>query len=53
MILGLSYGADPNIIGIAIMTGLTIVSDARVNEALRRFERGSGNVAYTAILHGG
>ena len=50
VILRLSYSADPNIIEIAIVAGLTIVSDARVNKALCRFERGSGNVAYIAVL---
>ena len=44
VILGLSYGADPNIIGISIMAALAIVSDARVNKALCRFERSSRNV---------
>ena len=37
VILGLSYGADPNIFGITVMAGLTIVSDARVNKALCRY----------------
>lgn len=43
-------GANRNIIGIAIMTGLTIAGDTRVDEALRCFERGSGNVAEMTIL---
>jgi len=50
MILRLSYGSNQNIIGITIMAGFTIVSDARVSESLCWFERSSGNVAYITIL---
>jgi len=50
MIRRLAYGAKLNIIGIAIMAAFTVVSDARVNKALRWFERSSGNVAHITIL---
>ena len=42
--------SDQNIIGIAIVTGFTIVSDTRVNEALRCRERCSRSVAQMTIL---
>ena len=50
MITRLAYGSNQNVIGVAIMTGFTSVSDAQVNEALCWFERSRGNVAYIAIL---
>jgi hypothetical protein len=43
-------GAKQNIIGIAIMAGFTVVSDAGVNETLCWYERSRGNVAQTTIL---
>ena len=43
-------GSNRNIIGVAIMTGLTIAGDARVDESLRCFERGGGSVAEMTIL---
>ena len=45
-----SPGPNQNIIGIAVMAGFTVVSDARVNETLCRVERRSGNVAHITIL---
>lgn len=45
-----SSGSNQNIIRIAIMAGFTIVCDTRVNEALCRFERSSGNVTQMTIL---
>ena len=50
MIKTLSYGANLHIIAITIMAAFTIVSYARVSEALCRFERSGGNVAQVAIL---
>jgi hypothetical protein len=50
MIRRLGYGSNQHIIGIAIMAAFTVVSDARVNEALCRFERRSCAVAYITIL---
>ena len=50
MIRRLVYGSKQNIIGIAIMAAFTVASDARVNKALRWFERSSGNVAHITIL---
>ena len=45
MITRLAYGSNPNMIGIAIMAGFTLVSDARVSEAHCGFERSIGNMA--------
>ena len=50
MIRRLAYGTKQHIIGIAIMAAFTVVSDARVNEALCRFERRSCDVAHITIL---
>ena len=50
MIRHLAYGSKQNIIGIAVMAAYTVASDARVNKALRWFERSSGNVAHITIL---
>ena len=43
-------GSDGSIIGISIVTGLAIVSDARVKKGLRRLERRTGGVTYNAVL---
>ena len=50
MIIRLAYGANQDMIGIAIMAGFTFVSNTRVSKVLCWFERGSGNVAHITIL---
>ncbi len=50
MIRLFSYGPNRNIIGTAIVTGLTIVADTRVREVKRRHERSRSRVANDAVL---
>jgi hypothetical protein len=50
MIKNLSYGANLNIIAITIMAAFTVVSDARMREALCWFERSGGKVADVTVL---
>ena len=50
MIRYFSYGAKLNIIAITIMAAFTVISDARMREALCWFERSGGNVADVTIL---
>jgi len=46
----LVYRARGDIIGIAIVAALAIVSDTRVSEVQRRLERICGGVANDAVL---
>ena len=46
----LAYRPNRDIIGIAIMAALTIVSDTRVSEVQHRLERVGGGVANNAVL---
>jgi len=50
MIKYLAYGANLNIIAITIMATFTVVSDARVSEALCWLKGASGNMADVTIL---